>query len=757
MLKPRITDVPEEEKKKKRMRRSMNYANNIYQRAAEIDPLSTVGASAMGFPDKISPVRGVMETRHTAQRVVPDQPEFAHLFTGAENPFGQRSSFNRKADDDYQIMKIFKKFKDFDTSEIVYILRNIHTGRYKCEIFEAGAHHNVEKYGFRMVDHLNTKHEGDYVGKGEILQQSSSYVDDNYCGGIEARILYTVLPELTEDSLVVSESFAKRAKYNMVDIVKVNLSKNSFMLNTYGDDSLYKSFPNVGEEIKNDVLLSMRENSYVSSKREAKTSHINDQDKISHGIVVDIDIYSNVDVENDQFNYYRKCCEDYYQDIYTYISTIVQDPTQDDNGILDLYHRAEKYLSAAVWVTKENIIDTEIRFKILQPMKIKVGQKVVGRYGNKSVISKIIPDHLMPKTDDGRPVDILANGLSINNRIIFFALYESTITFMCERMHQWAIKQNSEGVSNDEIMKTIIEFCTLFNETWGNEVERLYKLNPELGIDDILTHGVYIHIPPLGKESTRDAILEAYKRFPHILKKYKVFTKLRHRWLPLKGEHAVGYQYTWILKQEPSKAMSSVSTGRTTLYDQPVKTKQFNKNNARRYSDNPIKFGEYDTYNFLAGISVVDFAKISTYFRGSQYEENSVLMGALNNTQIDTNKYNAFPQLEQLKNILKFFGEKFQSSVFGYGTVGARDDIQQIYINNVTLDIAVPELRHILIIYSYFVQYRAFCGGVIDMGKFYDNMYNVEHLFDGYEKGYKEYILNKFAGLIPVLDQLKVY
>lgn len=752
----KLTENPSEDKKKRKMRRSMNYANNIEARAAEINPLACVGASAMGFPDKISPVRSVMEARHTSQRVVLDQPEFAHLFTGAENPFGQRSSFNHKADDDYEITKIFKKFKDFDTSEIVYFMRNVHTGRYKCEIFEAGAHNNVEKYGFKMINYMTNKHEGDYVPKGTILQQSSSYVDDNYCAGLNARIMYTVLPQLTEDSLIVSDEFAKRAAYNMVDIIKVKLSKNSFMLNTYGDDSLYKSFPNVGEYIKNDVLLSIRENSMVSSKQEAKFSHINDQDKISHGVVVDIDVYSNNETENDQLNYYWKCCQDYYNDIYTYISMIVQDKSQDDNGILDLYHRAEKYISEAKWVSKEHILDTVIIFKVLQRQEIKVGQKVVGRYGNKSVISKIIPAHLMPKTDDGRPVDMLANGLSINNRIIFFALYESTITFMCERLHQYTLKCLSEGMSNDEVMVPIVDFCKMFNTLWGEEVDRLYHENPIEGIEDIKQNGIYIHIPPLGEQSTRDAILEAYDKYPHIFTKYKVFAKLRHRWIQLKGEHAIGYQYTWVLKQEPSKAMSAVSTGRTTLYDQPVKTKAFNKNNARHYSDNPIKFGEYDTYNFLAGVSVADFAKISTYFRGSQYEDNSVLMSHLNNCKIDTSRYNTFPQLEQLKNILKLFGEKFDSSIFDYGTIAARDQIEHIFINNIELDIPVTELRHILLLYAYYLRYRA-QSPVIDMGKFYDDMYNTDEIYIGYDMQYREYILHKFANMIPILDQLKQY
>ena len=763
----KLKDVPEEKKTavKKRGRHysDMNYSNKVYERAEEIDPLSTVGASAMGFPKEISPVRGVMATRHTAQRVVLDDPEFAYLFTGAENPFGVRSSFFHCADANYQIMKIFRKFKDFDISEVVYILRDIETGRYRCEIFEAGAHHNVEKYGFKMINNLANKHEGDYIAKGDVMQKSSSYDEsNNYCGGVNARIMYTVLPEVSEDSITICESMAKRLAYNLVDIVKTPIGKNSFLLNTYGDDSLYKSFPNIGEEIKDDILCSIRENAYVSSMREAKSSHINDQDKIAHGIVVDIDVLSNVETDNVQVNYYKKCCEDYYNDIYAYVSTIVQDPLQDDTGLLDLYQRAEKYLFPAMWVTKENIVDNEIHFKIIRRIEAKPGQKIVGRYGNKSVISNIVPDELMPRTDDGRPIEIIANGLSINNRIIAFVLYESTITFMCERLTQHAHKMKENGATNDEIMAPIIEFCTMFNEEWGKEVDRLYREDPEKGIADILCNDglknrIHIHIPPFCKQCTRDAILEAYEKFGDIMKKYKIYTKLRHRWVPLKGEHAIGYQYIWVLKQEASKAMSAVSTGRTTLYDQPVKTKQFNKNNARRYSNNPIKFGEYDTYNFLAGVSVKDFAKITTYFRGSQYEENSILMTALNGTQLDLDKYNTFPQLDQLKNILKFFGEKLVPSSFGYGSVGTRDELKTVYFNNVAVDISVTELRHILIIYSYYQSYRRYCGGAVDMVQFYENMYNVDDLFVGYDMKYREYILHKFANMIGILDQLKVY
>ena len=43
------------------------------------------------------------------------------------------------------------------------------------------------------------------------------------------------------------------------------------------------------------------------------------------------------------------------------------------------------------------------------------------------------------------------------------------------------------------------------------------------------------------------------------------------------------------------------------------------------------------------------------------------------------------------------------------------------------------------------------------MVQFYENMYNVDDLFVGYDMQYREYILHKFANMIGILDQLKVY
>ena len=751
--KPETTPIEQPKKKKKIM---MNTMSDIKSRVEGLNKLSTVGISAMTFPDKISTVRSNMAARHTSQYVVPTHPEFPRVYTGAEDPFGMRSSWNVVCKNDYELVRKFVKFKNEPISPVVYVFRDKVTGKYKCEQVNL-AENLIEKYGFRTYDRVVGNYDiGDTLPKGTPISQSSSYVNGHYCSGRNLRIAYTVLPELTEDALIISKSAAKALEYDMVDIVTVNLKKDSYLINNYGSLQLYKPFPNIGEFIKNDIICSIRENSYLSSSAEALIPHINDKNYYSRGQIVDIDIFTNIELENDQMNYYLKQCQDFYQEIYAFISTIVTDPYQDDISLIDMYHKAEKYLADAAWITKEYIVDTQIRFKVLKHVPIHVGQKVVGRFGNKSVITKIVDDECMPRTEDGKHIEMLANGLAVPNRIIAFATYEATMTFMQERMWEHVLKLHAKGVEPQDIVMLVAEFVGTFEPANGDELIRLYHEHPVEVYNDIIKNGIYIQIMPLNDVCVRDALVTCYKKWPDIMKKHKLYTKLRHRWIELPGEYAIGYQYTWVLKQEPSKAMSAVATSKTTWYDQPVKSHLFGKKSMRHYSDNPIKFGEYDTYNFLAGVGIQAFSKITTYFRGSQYEENSILMSHLNDMAIDTSKYNQFPQLDNLKNVLKFMGIKMAPEMFSYNTAGRFDEIFSVMMANNQVDISIPDLRHILILNSYYLQYQEERRGVIDLNDFFQFILGTK-LFEHYPMDYVDHVYRKFIELIPILNQIKIY
>ena len=753
--------------RKRGPRKVMNNHQDINNRCAAIDKRAMFGASALGFPDKISPVRAGMATKHGAtQRVVLTDPEFPMLYGGAENEFGKLSSWNVTAEGDLEIKRIFTKFKDYpEYSPVAYIYLNKNTRKYGCKVLTCVVR-VTEKYGFRMKNLITNKREGDIIPEGLPITQSSSYVKGLYCGGRNLRMAYAVLPDLTEDALVISDYAAKVLAFDMVDEVTVDIGKNAYLRNRYGKDGAYKPFPNIGEWIENDVICSIRENSFVSSVAEASVPHINDKNLYSHGIITDIDILTNVEVENEQFNNYLRQITDWYNDIYSYISKIITDPYQDDTTLLDIYNKAEKFLfSKAMWADKEYIADTIMKFKVLQPTPVRVGQKVTGRYGNKSVVAKIVPRHLMPRTveidENGkpipgteRPIDMLANALAVPNRIIAFATYEGKITFQSERIWQHIRKLKDEGATNEDIMSIVLDYIGTYNPSQRDELAKVYAETPIETVTDILNNGIYINIEPLNEICVRDALISCDEKYKDILKPYKLQTKLRHRWVTLDGNYNVGYQYTWVLKQEPSKYLTAVSTGRTTLYDLAVKTKQY-KEHLKHYSDNAIKFGEYDTYNFLAAVEVKTFAKVATYFRGSQYEENSVLMGQLNGKELDLGKFNKFPQLDNLHNCFKFIGIGMKSTG-GYTTIGPIDDIQEIHIGNIPVKISLPNLSYVLIIYSYYTQYEQYLGGAVDLVEFLTKIRGT-NVFTNKPDWYIDWVFEEFVNLLPVLQQLKQY
>lgn len=71
--------------------------------------------------------------------------------------------------------------------------------------------------------------------------------------------------------------------------------------------------------------------------------------------------------------------------------------------------------------------NTVIRVYIAQKRKIRVGDKMAGRHGNKGIISKILPKEDMPFLPDGTPVDIVLNPLGVPSRMNVGQTYETLL------------------------------------------------------------------------------------------------------------------------------------------------------------------------------------------------------------------------------------------------------------------------------------------------------------------------------------------
>ena len=64
---------------------------------------------------------------------------------------------------------------------------------------------------------------------------------------------------------------------------------------------------------------------------------------------------------------------------------------------------------------------------IAKKRKIRVGDKLAGRHGNKGIVAKIVRDEDMPFLDDGTPVDIVLNPLGVPSRMNLGQIYETVL------------------------------------------------------------------------------------------------------------------------------------------------------------------------------------------------------------------------------------------------------------------------------------------------------------------------------------------
>ncbi len=71
---------------------------------------------------------------------------------------------------------------------------------------------------------------------------------------------------------------------------------------------------------------------------------------------------------------------------------------------------------------------------IAQKRKLKVGDKMAGRHGNKGIVARIVRQEDMPFLDDGTPVDIVLNPLGVPSRMNLGQIYETVLGWAGEKL-----------------------------------------------------------------------------------------------------------------------------------------------------------------------------------------------------------------------------------------------------------------------------------------------------------------------------------
>ena len=89
--------------------------------------------------------------------------------------------------------------------------------------------------------------------------------------------------------------------------------------------------------------------------------------------------------------------------------------------------------------------------------KLKVGDKMAGRHGNKGIVAKIVRQEDMPFLEDGTPVDIVLNPLGVPSRMNLGQIYETVLGWAGEKLGVRFATPIFDGATVEEIANHIEE------------------------------------------------------------------------------------------------------------------------------------------------------------------------------------------------------------------------------------------------------------------------------------------------------------
>jgi len=96
-----------------------------------------------------------------------------------------------------------------------------------------------------------------------------------------------------------------------------------------------------------------------------------------------------------------------------------------------------------------------IEVDVAEIRKIQAGDKLSGRHGNKGVISKVLPVEEMPFLEDGTPVDIVLNPLTVASRMNLGQILETHLGLAAKALGYHAVTPSLSGANEKDIKEEL--------------------------------------------------------------------------------------------------------------------------------------------------------------------------------------------------------------------------------------------------------------------------------------------------------------
>ena len=315
------------------------------------------------------------------------RPEPSIVGTGYDNRFGDYSSSITQADSDYRVVAKISKFSFAPQHHYWVILEDLREK--KLEVCERVSYHYItESYGYLYNnDYLDSLSVGNIVNENDILQKSLAFDEyNNRCDGVNLNVAYMALDENMEDSELFSDVAAKKMDSPLIKPVNIMINENDIPLNIYGNDEIYKSFPDIGEKIRDDgKLICLRKEKkeeafFMQSVDRLSEPLMTDEKRTLIGTVIDVDIYCNNpeyledNIYYSQFKMYYEELKRYSRELVAFITPYVAQGYTLSYDLQKLFANAKRVLNENQYIEKNRPFSfMVVNITVLEELPLNVG------------------------------------------------------------------------------------------------------------------------------------------------------------------------------------------------------------------------------------------------------------------------------------------------------------------------------------------------------------------------------------------------
>jgi len=381
----------------------------------------SVATSCIPFLQNDDANRALMGSNMQRQAVPLIKAEPPLVATGVERKVAQDSDQIIIADEDGVITEVDAshiklRFKDSSgrNREKVYSLRNfVRTNQYTC------------------LHQKPIVQKGQKVKKGDILTDGGAIVQGQLALG--QNILVAFMPWRGgnfEDSIIISERLVKNDIFSSIHIENFFCDVRETKL---GPEVTTADIPNVSEE----KLKNLDEEGIIRIGAEVDSKDI---------LVGKISPKTEADLTPEE----------------RLLKAIFGEKAKEvkDTSLLMEHGKKGKVINVKVFSRElgcklEPGVIKRIEVEVAELRKIKAGDKLAGRHGNKGIISKILPVEEMPFLADGTPVDIILNPMSVASRMNLGQILETHLGWAAKILGYQAITPALSGATEEDIKKEL--------------------------------------------------------------------------------------------------------------------------------------------------------------------------------------------------------------------------------------------------------------------------------------------------------------